>query len=1225
MRELESSFDESTSAMERNRKKSELLEKQIKNQEKQVEELEKGLKASAEKYGENSAETNRWRQAVNNARTDLNRMRSDLNRIPRSLQAVGQQMQKVGKKMQAVGSTMTKYITGPIVGMATASVAAFKEVDAGMDIVTKKTGATGQALIDLQESARNIATTIPTSFDTAGAAIGEVNTKFGLVGEDLEELSTKFIKFADLNDTDVSNAVDKTQKVMQAFGLETEDAGKLLDTMNKVGQNTGISMDTLSTTMVKNAAALRDMGMDAHDAAQFLGSVEMSGANTADVMKGMQKAMSEAAKDGMTLPEKLEQFNSVMQSGKSDAEKLSFAMETFGTKAGEAIYNAYQDGSLNFENLAASAEEFAGNIDQTYSDVKGANDDLTTSFNKIKDAGARIGEEVVKAIAPAVERVADFAQDVGTKFGEMDQSQQDFVLAAVGAFALGGPVVNAFGKTVEAAGRVAVKVGGLVGKLGEVSGASETLGGAASALAGAGGPLLALTGTVAWAAFVVKSMINPVKTANEDVTELVKTQEENLKALDSALEGVNTAITTANEDIQAVNDQAEVALAIIDELEALESQSDRTAEEEARMKTLVDQLNAMYPDLKVGIDKSTGALSKSTTEIRKYVKAAKDMALLEAYSRASASAMDALVEANNQLYLAEKGKKEIIQEIADQRKAYEDMIATNKENPYTYSAAEIQEVVDGIDLLGESLEASNQAVEEGKAAVAEATEVVEGYSAQYDALSEKVDEETAALEENTDATSENTKAQNSARDSFVEKAKAVVKSKQEAVKAMQEEQDKWDELYNATKESIEGQVRLFDGWKEDTELTFHDVMKSMNDNIIGMRKYSKNLQKLSKWALENGSEEAKAFVQYIADMGIEGASVAEALVEGVEKEGRNINDAFAKYGKATGLEENLSGIITYINSDFLTKAEAGAKAFNGIFAHDKLEGLKQMKANAVAAFEGFAPAFFGKGKKAGKEAAEGMTEGVEEDIQSASLRARYIAAGGKVADGINEGADKGLETMSDNIVDTATTASEKASKDSKNIIDKTKYEPEIKAISVTDAVLQGVKKKIETSVDPTIKVGGLDVGAAVASARQTMQDWFNRNPIIAKLKGGSVAHNANGGIITNETLSWLAEGNQPEAVIPLSASKRSRALELYEQTGQALGVDSLPRPSSSITIPGTASSVEDGRMAIDFDADKLYEAVAQGAAAGMESANIRIYWDNREAGRIMRDMGVQFA
>ncbi len=112
-----------------------------------------------------------------------------------------------------------------------------------MDIITQKTGASGKALKEMQDSMKNLSTSIPTDFETAGAAIGEVNTRFGLTGQKLEELSGKFIKFAQLNNIDVSTAIDNTQKVISAFGLKAEDAGALLDTMNAVGQRTGISTE----------------------------------------------------------------------------------------------------------------------------------------------------------------------------------------------------------------------------------------------------------------------------------------------------------------------------------------------------------------------------------------------------------------------------------------------------------------------------------------------------------------------------------------------------------------------------------------------------------------------------------------------------------------------------------------------------------------------------------------------------------------------------------------------------------------------------------------------------------------------------------------------------------------------------------------------------------------------------------------------------------------------
>lgn len=53
--------------------------------------------------------------------------------------------------------------------------------------------------------------------------------------------------------------------------------------------------------------------------------------------------------------------------------------------------------------------------------------------------------------------------------------------------------------------------------------------------------------------------------------------------------------------------------------------------------------------------------------------------------------------------------------------------------------------------------------------------------------------------------------------------------------------------------------------------------------------------------------------------------------------------------------------------------------------------------------------------------------------------------------------------------------------------------------------------------------------------------------------GGSKGNNAHGGVIQSKMLSWLGEEG-PEAVIPLNPARRDRALSLWMQTGQRLGV-----------------------------------------------------------------------
>ena len=129
-------------------------------------------------------------------------------------EAAGEKIKEVGDKVSEVGDSMTKNLSVPIVAAGGAAVAAFTEVDAAEDALIKKTGATGEELDSMKSIMEDIATSIPTDFETAANAVGEVNTRFGVTGDELETLSAQFVKFAQLNNVDVSSAIDDTQKAM---------------------------------------------------------------------------------------------------------------------------------------------------------------------------------------------------------------------------------------------------------------------------------------------------------------------------------------------------------------------------------------------------------------------------------------------------------------------------------------------------------------------------------------------------------------------------------------------------------------------------------------------------------------------------------------------------------------------------------------------------------------------------------------------------------------------------------------------------------------------------------------------------------------------------------------------------------------------------------------------------------------------------------------------------
>lgn len=418
---------------------------------------------------------------------NLKALQEEAKKVPSALSAsmkeAGDKIKEVGDKTTEFGKGLSTHVTAPIVAIGAASLSAFNEVDKGMDIIVQKTGASGKALKEMQDSMKNLATSIPTDFETAGAAIGEVNTRFGLTGQKLEELSGKFIKFAQLNNIDVSTAIDNTQKVISAFGLKAEDAGALLDTMNAVGQRTGISMDTLAKSMVTNSASLQQLGFSASDAANFLGNVEMSGADTSQVMTGLTKALSNATAKGKPMKEALKDIQDSMVNAKSDTEGLQIAYELFGKKAGGAIYQACKNGSLSFEELGTSLKDNLGNVDSTFNETLDPIDKFKTSMNSLKIVGADVGNSLMTVLQPMLEKFAEIMKSLNEKWNSLSPGMQQAIVKIALIAATVGPVLVVIGKVITAVGTITSALGGLIGLLGGTATATTAVGVAGGASA----------------------------------------------------------------------------------------------------------------------------------------------------------------------------------------------------------------------------------------------------------------------------------------------------------------------------------------------------------------------------------------------------------------------------------------------------------------------------------------------------------------------------------------------------------------------------------------------------------------------------------------------------------------------------------------------------------------------------------------------------------------------
>ena len=119
-----------------------------------------------------------------------------------------------------------------------------------------------------------------------------------------------------------------------------------------------------------------------------------------------------------------------------------------------------------------------------------------------------------------------------------------------------------------------------------------------------------------------------------------------------------------------------------------------------------------------------------------------------------------------------------------------------------------------------------------------------------------------------------------------------------------------------------------------------------------------------------------------------------------------------------------------------------------------------------------------------------------------------------------------------------------------------------------------------------------EIWGSISGWFTSVKDWFGS--VWEKVKGSfsagyeegsgggkKAAKNAAGGYIGSKTLSWLAEEGTPEMVIPLGSHRRGRAISLWMQTGEMLGI--TPQRNALGGIVGADShSGSDSSMSYRF-------------------------------------------
>lgn len=324
-----------------------------------------------------------------------------------------------------------------IMALAAATAAAVKfgqSMNASMSEIAKGTGKTGEDLYKLRENVHDaLVDGVARSAKEVGTMIADLNTRFGVTGKEVVQLTKDFDKFAKVTDTDTKTAINLTADAMAKWNIQTEDTDKLLDQLTVASQESGASVTDLLNGLKSGQAVFSQFGMSATDTIAFMGTLKQNGIESSQALIAMKTALANFAQDGINAQEGFAQVSEAIKNATSQTEALSIATATFGARNGAEMVKVLQSGALSADEFKNKLMEAGGAVERTHKAARtskeaiaelgsalsgtfgGLAEGLESLFKGIVDVIKR----AVQMIDPIIRPIMNVVRDVLSFVGEL--------------------------------------------------------------------------------------------------------------------------------------------------------------------------------------------------------------------------------------------------------------------------------------------------------------------------------------------------------------------------------------------------------------------------------------------------------------------------------------------------------------------------------------------------------------------------------------------------------------------------------------------------------------------------------------------------------------------------------------------------------------------------------------------------------------------------------------
>ena len=332
------------------------------------------------------------------------------------------------------------------VGMAKTGLDNMRAIDDATKQFQVDTGASAEEAERFAETIQDMHKVNTDSYEEIAAAVTQTRHSFGDLGDETESVTQQFMDYAKVTGEDAVQAIHTLSNGLAHWGLEAEDASKVMDTIVAVSQETGASAGSLQDALTDLAPQFQAMGMSVEESAAMLGHFESQGFGAREVSRLLRRSF-DRMKDptdsqreslealGIEFDETgqvmggvesgMEQLISSLSDGEVSADDMGHVMDILGQKMGPDFVAALDGAEGGMEDLMKIIEDSEGTVEEA-SDIY--DKQLGERWELIRRQYLEPFMETLGTVLIGIlEDVLDFVEKWGPHVGAVFERMSEFV------------------------------------------------------------------------------------------------------------------------------------------------------------------------------------------------------------------------------------------------------------------------------------------------------------------------------------------------------------------------------------------------------------------------------------------------------------------------------------------------------------------------------------------------------------------------------------------------------------------------------------------------------------------------------------------------------------------------------------------------------------------------------------------------------------------------------